>query len=236
MNIIVTGASQGLGFEIVKAFCATHREANILALARNINKLNHLKEECKQEFGTDISIASIDFSDQKFITQLDHCLPKEFKELDILINNSATLIHSKVEDMKFEDALYLYKVNTLAPYFLIQGLLPRLKSSKMAHIVNISSMGGYQGSSKFPGLSIYSSTKSALSNLTECLAEEFSETNIKVNALALGSVNTEMLQKAFPDFISPNSPKTMAMFITNFAINGSKMFNGKILPVSNSTP
>ncbi len=236
MNIIVTGASQGLGYEIVKEFCSTHKEVKILALARNAEKLNQLKVECKQEFNVNISILSIDFSDSSFIDVLDQSLPKDFTKVDILINNSASLINSTIENMNYKEAEYLYKVNALGPYFLIKSLFSKLKASKIAHVVNISSMGGFQGSSKFPGLSIYSSTKAALSNLTECLAEEFKETNIKVNALALGSVNTEMLRKAFPDFRSPNSPKSIAMFITDFAVNGSKVFNGKILPVSNSTP
>jgi NAD(P)-dependent dehydrogenase (short-subunit alcohol dehydrogenase family) len=97
-------------------------------------------------------------------------------------------------------------------------------------------MGGVQGSSKFPGLSAYSSSKSALSGLTECLAEELKTKNIAVNCLALGAVQTEMLAKAFPGYKAPVTPSQMAEFICDFALKGQHFFNGKIIPVSSSTP
>ena len=97
-------------------------------------------------------------------------------------------------------------------------------------------MGGYQGSSKFPGLSLYSASKGALSILSECMAEELGEKGIKVNCLALGAAQTEMLEKAFPGYQAPLSANEMAEFISDFAINGHRYFNGKILPISVSTP
>jgi NAD(P)-dependent dehydrogenase (short-subunit alcohol dehydrogenase family) len=105
-----------------------------------------------------------------------------------------------------------------------------------SHIVNISSMGGFQGSSKYKGLSYYSASKSALACLTECLANEFSEYGISVNCLALGSVKTEMLDKAFPGYKAPVDAKEMAEFISDFALTGHKFFNGKILPVAVTNP
>ena len=97
-------------------------------------------------------------------------------------------------------------------------------------------MGGINGTSKFAGLAAYSSSKGALSILTECLAEEFKNENIKVNALALGSVQTEMFSKAFPDFKAPLTSQQMGEYVAWFAMNGRKFFNGKILPVALSTP
>jgi NAD(P)-dependent dehydrogenase (short-subunit alcohol dehydrogenase family) len=97
-------------------------------------------------------------------------------------------------------------------------------------------MGGFQGSAKFKGLSLYSASKGALAILTECMAEEFKEKNINVNCLALGSVQTEMLAKAFPGYKAQSSPAEMAEFIANFALNAYKQINGKIIPVSASTP
>ena len=105
-----------------------------------------------------------------------------------------------------------------------------------SHIVNIGSMGGFQGSAKFKGLSLYSAAKGAVAVLTESMAEEFKERGIKVNALALGAVQTEMLASAFPGYKAPLTAGQMAEFIADFALNGHKYFNGKILPVSLSTP
>ena len=129
-----------------------------------------------------------------------------------------------------------YEVNLFGPIKLIQLLKPLMGVSSKAHILNIGSIGGYQGSSKFSGLSLYSTSKSALHTLTECLAEEFRGDNISVNCLALGGVNTEMLARAFPDYVAPTSAQEMGAYITAFILNEKDMFNGKVLPVSQSTP
>ena len=236
MNVIITGASQGLGFELVLRFCSLYPEVNMMAIARSVDKLNNLKSICKNKYGIDITTEKIDFNSENFHLNIKEKFSKQFDSVDILINNSAILFNRAFPENTYYDALTIYKVNTLAPYFLTQALLPLLKKSVRAHVVNISSMGGFQGSSKFPGLSLYSSSKAALSNITECLAEELLDTSINVNALALGSINTEMLRNAFPGYISPNSSADMASYICDFAVNAGSVYNGKVLPVSNSTP
>jgi NAD(P)-dependent dehydrogenase (short-subunit alcohol dehydrogenase family) len=97
-------------------------------------------------------------------------------------------------------------------------------------------MGGYQGSMKFPGLALYSASKGALAVMSECLAEEFKETGIKVNCLALGAAQTEMLKEAFPNYQPPLSAEEMASFVCDFALRGQSFFNGKILPVALTDP
>jgi len=122
------------------------------------------------------------------------------------------------------------------PFLLIQSLLPLMGKKSKTHIVNISSMGGFQGSAKFAGLSAYSSSKTALVGLTECLAEELKSTSISINCLAIGAVQTEMLSKAFPGYKAPLKANQMAEYIKEFAVSGSKFYNGKVLPVSSTTP
>jgi NAD(P)-dependent dehydrogenase (short-subunit alcohol dehydrogenase family) len=85
-------------------------------------------------------------------------------------------------------------------------------------------------------LAAYSSAKGALSILTECMAEEFKDQNISVNCLALGAVQTQMLETAFPGIQAPVDADTMGMYLANFALNGHLVYNGKVLPVSLSTP
>ena len=128
----------------------------------------------------------------------------------------------------------MMEVNFFATATIIRTLLPLMKTG--AHIINISSMGGFQGSAKYRGLSLYSASKAALAILTECLAEELKEVGVKVNCLALGSVQTEMLEEAFPGYKAPVSAVDMAEFIKEFALNGSRFFNGKILPVAVMNP
>jgi len=145
-------------------------------------------------------------------------------------------VNNNFEKITSSELIGAYNTNVFAPYLLTQSLLPALKKSTHAHIINISSVGGIQGSVKFAGLSAYSSSKGALTILTECLAEEFKDQNIKVNCLALGAVNTEMLAKAFPGYNAPLSAAEMGNYVTWFAENGHHYFNGKIIPVALSTP
>ena len=97
-------------------------------------------------------------------------------------------------------------------------------------------MGGVNFTSKFPGLSLYSSSKAAISILTECLAEELMDLNIRVNAFALGAVQTEMLEKAFPGYESGISSQEMAKFIVNFINSSKNLINGQVIRVAKSNP
>ena len=130
----------------------------------------------------------------------------------------------------------MFEVNLFVPAQLIRICLPFMADSSLKHVVNVTSMAGFQGSGKFSGLSYYSASKAALASLTECLAEELNEEGIRVNALAIGAVQTEMLAEAFPGYNAPLDPPHMAEFMKWFALEGSGYFNGKILPVSLSTP
>jgi NAD(P)-dependent dehydrogenase (short-subunit alcohol dehydrogenase family) len=154
--------------------------------------------------------------------------------VDILVNNAGLLIHKPVIEFDETDIDNLFNMNVKSAFLLTQALLPLF--SKQAHIVNIGSMGGVQGSVKFPGLSLYSASKGALAILTECLALELKDRGVSVNCLALGSAQTEMLKKAFPGYKAPLSAVEMASFIADFALSGHMYFNGKILPVALSTP
>ena len=128
----------------------------------------------------------------------------------------------------------VYKTNVFGVAELTRIVLPFMK--KGSHVVTISSMGGVQGSMKFPGLAAYSSSKAAVITLTELLAEEYKDSGISFNVLALGAVQTEMLEEAFPGYIASTSALEMAQYILDFSINGNKYYNGKLLQVSNSTP
>jgi 3-oxoacyl-[acyl-carrier protein] reductase len=232
MNIVVTGASRGIGYELVKIFAAD--PANVVyAISRNADKLSELVLACTNQ-NVQAIVADIAYSmgRQQALIQLK----KNCDKLDILIHNAGTLVNKPFEEISEDDLEYIYKVNVFAPFILTQHLLHLLEKGKRSHVVNISSMGGFQGSAKFPGLSAYSSSKAAVAVLSESLAEELKDRNIVVNCLALGAVQTEMLTEAFPGYNAPLNPAQMAQFIAEFAVNGKNYFNGKILPVSLSTP
>ena len=157
-------------------------------------------------------------------------------KVDALVNNAGQLIRKPFQQISTLEAKGLFDANFFAPAALIRTCLPLMMDSELKHVVNITSMAGYQGSSKFSGLSYYSASKSALGSLTECLAEELKEEGIKVNALAIGSVQTEMLAQAFPGLKAPVDPPRMAEYLNWFILEGAGFFNGKVLPVSLSTP
>jgi NAD(P)-dependent dehydrogenase (short-subunit alcohol dehydrogenase family) len=231
MNIIINGGSQGIGKEVVLNLSGD-KNNQILVTGRNELKLKELLSKCPNEnvsyLVMDISIFENDaeaIKDQVY---------NRFSRVDILINMAGMLIVKEFLRMSGKEARNMMETNFFGPAALIKLLVPLMPPG--SHIVNISSMGGFQGSSKYRGLSYYSASKAALSCLTECLSAELAETGIIINCLALGSVQTEMFEDAFPGFKAPLSPEEMAGFISYFALSGNRFFNGKILPVALTNP
>jgi NAD(P)-dependent dehydrogenase (short-subunit alcohol dehydrogenase family) len=217
---------------------AMDKAHQIILLSRNIKRLKDLASRCNQLAGNEIAFpVEFDLSDSEGIKDT---LPEEISKingsLDVLVNNAGALIRKPFMEIGCEESKVLFDVNFFAPFFLIQSLLPLLKKSPAPSIINVTSMAAVQGSSKFKGLSMYSASKGALATLTECLAEEFADTGIRINALAFGAVQTEMLAEAFPGYNAPLEAAEMGKFFKWFVLEGSRYFNGKMLPVSVSTP
>jgi len=224
-NVIITGTSRGIGFELAQLFAKNNH--NVLALSRNSEPLNNLNIQ-------NITSLSVDLSNESDLKKVIDFVASHWKNVDILINNAGKLINKPFENLTSTDFLEVYKVNVFAMAELTRQIIPFL--SKGSHVVTISSIGGVQGSMKFPGLAAYSSSKGAVLTLTELLAEEYKEQQISFNALALGAVQTEMLEEAFPGYKAPVSAKEMASYMYNFALTGNQFFNGKIIQVSSTTP
>lgn len=237
MNIIVTGASRGIGYELVKEFAKDEKVKNVFAISRNEEKLHQLQKDC-EEFGGGNKVIPIatDIGLKDFETLFKDGIEKKVGAIDIIVNNAGYLVNKPFEQLTDEDIYNIYNVNVFSVFRLVRLSLGLLVKATRPHILNIGSMGGVLGSSKFPGLSAYSSSKAALSGLTECLAEEFKDKGISVNCLALGAVQTEMLAQAFPGYKAPLSASDMAGYIKEFSIGGHLLYNGKVLPVSLSTP
>ena len=234
MNIIITGAGKGIGAEVVKVL-ARNKNHHIVALSRNGKALAELVAECKQQSPEcHVSPYEFDLTHIDFYPLIVQRLASIIPRYDVLINNAGVLFNKPFEKITMAEFDEIYNVNIRAPFFLIQALLPMM--NKGGHIVNISSMGAVQGAKKFPGLSAYTSSKGALTALTELLAEELLSRDIRVNCLALGSVQTEMFANAFPGMKAGVTATQMGQYIADFAINDHHYFNGKILPVATTTP
>ena len=236
MNIVVTGASRGIGYELVKLLSADTNNT-IIAVSRNGQKLDQLKKECLSATALSKVIPVVcDINDANSIKDLISKLKQHNLSISILINNAGAIVNKPFTEISSADLQYVYSINVFSVVKLIQEILPLMDTKQKAHIVNISSMGGFQGSTKFAGLSAYSSSKAALACLTECLAEEFKEKNIAFNCLALGAAQTEMLNEAFPAYKALLTALQMANYIAQFSLTAHHYMNGKIIPVSISTP
>jgi len=230
-NIIITGASSGIGFEAVLDLTA-NRENNVIALARSADKLRKLHEIATSlnPDGGKLYPAQFDIVRDSYPDALLPFVRSKFETVDILINNAGTLVNKPFLETSLEEFADMFQTNLLAHVNMIRHIAPLMTSG--GHIVNIGSMGGFQGSAKFAGLSAYSASKGALATLTECLATEFSSLGIKVNCLALGSSQTEMFEAAFPGAQAGTLAFEMGRYVADFAQNGHKYYNGKILPVA----
>lgn len=226
-NIIVTGSSRGIGFELVKYF--SEKGHQVLALTRNPENIDLL-----QKSNSNIISFEVDITKEADLEGVKGFVQNNWKKVDVIVHNAGMLIHKPFFMTSIDDFMDVYKVNVFAVAELTKKILPFLH--KGSHVVAISSMGGIQGSMKFAGLSAYSSSKGAVITLMELLAEEYKDSGIGFNTLALGAVQTEMLAQAFPDFKASVTAVEMANYIGHFSLTGNKIYNGKVLQVSNSTP
>jgi len=227
-DVLITGASRGVGFALASKFLS--KGDRVFCASRNLEPLQKLSNQ----YGERCVLVELDLQSEPSITDAVGAIAKMSSRINIVINNAGALVNKPFRDISRKELQMCYDVNVLGPYQLMQKLLPFLE--KDAHIVFISSMGGFQGSQKFAGLTAYSPSKAAEASLTECLQEEFKESNLAFNCLCLGAVQTEMLQNAFPGYQAPLTPEQISDYIYQFSTTENRFFKGKIIPVSLSTP
>lgn len=229
---LITGVSQGMGRALSLELL---RETNVrvLGIARNQEALNELVAESQHEdYPGQLETAAFDLTtttSSDFMAWVSPFLP-----LTGLVNNAGLLINEHFDEMDEKKWKKIFEINLFSPVRLCNWL--QNDFTEGAHVVNMGSMGGYQGSSKFPGLAAYSASKAALSAFSECLATEWTDKTVSVNCLAMGAVQTEMLETAFPGYEAPVTAEEAAKFLSWFLREGGRFFNGKVLPVALQNP
>lgn len=226
MNIIVTGANKGIGLSLVKKYCDL--KFNVFAFSRSIDNLKKIK--LKHD---NFNYISFDLEKGDYDKELMPSIKKHMRgKVDVVINNAGFLVNKKMLDLSKMDIVKSFQINVFSIFSLIKSIDGFLKSG--SHIINISSLGGVPYTKKLIGLSAYSSSKAAVTVLTECFAEEFKERGILCNCFALGAVKTDMLKKAFPSFKGGESVDFVAKEIVDFSISKDKLLTGKIINLASS--
>jgi len=225
---IVTGASRGIGRQIAIEMARQNKQ--VLAVARSTEKL----QELELEFPDLIEIYTLDLLNSDALETFFEFIKSKKYNISTLINNAGLLIKGDFSTIRDEQWQQMFDIHVMAPVRLIRGVLSYF--SEDAHIVNISSMAGFQGSTKFPGLAAYSTAKGALATATEAIAAELVQQGIHCNALCIGAVQTEMLEEAFPGFNAPVSDQQMGRYIAFFALNARSFYNGQVIPVNVQNP
>ncbi len=227
-NIIITGGSRGIGRALVEK--CLNEGHNVFVISRSEDLLKKIADISNDE---QFRYAPLDLATIEDYRDI-HDYIYDWETVDVLYNNAGLLIKKPFQELTASDFLASYKVNFLAPTMLIQSLYS--KFTKDSHIVNITTMGAVQGSVKFPELSAYGSSKATLVTLSEVLAQEFGEEGPSINCVALGAVQTEMLETAFPGIQAPVQPHEMAEYLYDFGLKAHQFMNGKIVQCSSTTP
>lgn len=191
--VVLTGAGGGIG----KATAKKLAQQGMKIVLLGGTKLEKLREtqDAIQEY-TDFLTLPGDLTDMAFLTQATSRIIEEFEKIDVLINNAGMALNCSFEDVEENQFDKIMNINLRVPYFLTQKLLPYLKQSKNAAIINISSVVGHAG---YPYQTAYVASKHALLGFTKSLANEYYKDNIRVHAICPGGVYTDMVKVARPD-------------------------------------
>ena len=226
-RVVIVGASRGIGKALVENF-AQREGFEVIALSRNLEKM-------QTNFGVLSSVKCFEFDLENDVRVQAEKLFSSIGKIDYLINNAGFLVNKPFEEITSQELQKSYQINLFGVFESVQAIIPHLNPSS-SHIVNISSMGGFQGSMKFAGLSAYSTSKAALCSFTELFSEEYKNSTIAMNCICLGSVQTEMLEEAFPGYQAPLNPEQVSEYISDFTMNAHKYMKGKIIPLSLTNP
>lgn len=226
-TVVIVGASRGIGKALVENF-AQRKGFKVVALSRNLNKM-------KADFSSFSNVTSFEFDLETAVKKQVEKIFLAIGEVDFLINNAGFLVNKPFGEITSQEILKSFQINMFGVFETVQAIIPFLNPDN-SHIVNISSMGGFQGSMKFAGLSAYSTSKAALCSFTELFSEEYKNTSIAMNCICLGAVQTEMLEEAFPGYRAPLNPKQASEYISDFTVNAQKYMKGKIIPLSLTNP
>jgi NAD(P)-dependent dehydrogenase (short-subunit alcohol dehydrogenase family) len=224
---LVTGASQGIGRAVVKLMAA--QGAEVFCCARNREKLESLKEEVKND-GGQIYIKSVDLAHPDEIVSFLEFIQEYTDHLDSVVNCAGMFEKATIEETSEAIFNRIINLNLKAPLLLSSSAIPLLRKSTSGTIVNVSSLSGCFGLPKFPGFGSYDISKYGLWGLTEIMAIELREDNIRVNQVSPSGVDTAMFRQASPPGVEPLlTPQEVAQTVLYLASDMSAPLSGENL-------
>jgi NAD(P)-dependent dehydrogenase (short-subunit alcohol dehydrogenase family) len=194
---LITGAGRGIGRTTAIMFA--EQGADLILIARTALQLDETAALCKT-INSAVRVLSVptDLADLRQIDRLFAMIDERGMTVDILINNAAVFASGRSSEFPIDRFQHLLDINLLAPYYLCQKAMPMMDKKRWGTIVNVSSLSGCFGVTKFPGFGAYNISKYGLWGLTEILALENKERNIRVNQISLSGVDTQMFKQAAP--------------------------------------
>lgn len=187
-TVLITGASRGVGRAIAIAFAKAGYNL-VITCSKSSNDLFELEQFLKKEFAIDVLSSVGDVADYTYLEQLFLQIEKRFGGVDILINNAGISHIGLLSDMSIDDWNHILATNLTSVFSTSKLAIPYMVSKKNGKIINISSVWGNVGASCEVA---YSACKGGVNSFTKALAKELAPSNIQVNAIACGCIDTSM--------------------------------------------
>jgi NAD(P)-dependent dehydrogenase (short-subunit alcohol dehydrogenase family) len=194
---IITGGSRGIGLALARGHLAAG--ANVVVAGRSVDRCREIGDALETAASGRVAAVPAHTGDIDQIRALVSRTVDVFGGIDIVVNNAATALTQELGEITPQAWEKSISVNVGGPLFLVQAALPYLETSKHAAILNLVSAGAFGFSSN---VSMYAAGKSALLSLTRSMATAFASRGIRVNALAPGAVNTDMVRNNSDEFIA----------------------------------
>ncbi len=231
-TVLITGGSRGLGKAIANDFAS--EGANLILIARNKVQLNDVKKNLITKYNSEILTIDTDLGNTHNINSAFKLIKDQNIKLDYVINNAGYLKPQSIFELEIETWTNTFNVNVTAPLLISQKSISLFnqdpKSDKA--IINISSLSGIPQIEKFPNMTSYIAAKHAVNGLTEGLSVELKDKGIRVNAIAPGAINTDMLRSLFPNYHSQTESSEISPIVIQLCDpKVSKYLTGTIIPI-----
>jgi short-subunit dehydrogenase len=190
-NVIITGASSGVGLAIAEK-CAVNG-ANLVLLARRLDVLKKVQDDLQTRYSVNVKVYKLDVSDTDEIKTVFGQIIEEINHVDVLVNNAGYGIFRSAHELSIEEIKRMFEVNVLGLISCTNMVLPLMLQQRQGHIINIASQAGKIAT---PKSSAYAATKHAVLGFTNSLRMEVSDQNINVTAVNPGPIETNFFSIA----------------------------------------